>query len=239
MRIINDNVLHNGTYTASNESLNYPVSNLDHPFLSKRFQATASASTVVCVLESASTIDAIGHAYTNATSGTIVIYSGGPTTYTTVETITMDLTYDPCLTYTTSAASSITKIEFILSTDDSFLYLGGVSAGEYYEIDNAYADFSRNQIDNTTWEQTRSGQSLSNYRKPLRNIGLRFKPPLANSNGLVDVYRALGIGYPFFIDFFYNQRDIMPPLYACFSSALEDAGNGRYRILSTSFQECK
>ena len=137
MKMINSNALHGGTFSCTNESLNYPCSNLDDQFLAKRFQSTSSSGTVVCVLSAAATIDAIGHGLTNATSGSIILYSGGPTTYTTVETVTMDLTYDTCLSYPSSAATSITKIEVVLSTDETYVYLGGVAAGEYYSIDYA------------------------------------------------------------------------------------------------------
>lgn len=240
MKLINDNKLHNGTFTATDESLNYPVDNLDHPFLAKRFQGSASSSTITVVLSSASTIDAIGHGQTNATSGTAILYTGGPTTYTSVESVTMDLTYDPCVSYTATSQASITKIDFELSTDDTYIYIGGVAAGEYYEIDNATADFDRGYQDNTAWTQTASGQSLANYQESLRSILLNFRPQtLTLANELVEVYRDIGIGSPFFIDIFPGVRDLMPPLYCCFSEAAEDTGVGNRRSITIPLLECK
>ena len=36
MKILFDNILEDATLSATNESLNYPVANLGHPFLEKR-----------------------------------------------------------------------------------------------------------------------------------------------------------------------------------------------------------
>ena len=240
MRIINDNELHDGTYTCSNENLNYPVSNLDDPFMAKRFQATSSNTTIVMVLTTASTIDAVGHGLTNATSGTIRLYTGGPTTYTSAETISVDLTYDPCITYMTSAISSVTKIEVDLTTTSSYVYLGAVSAGDYYEIEYPQSNFARGLQDNTDWIQTVSGQSLANYQKSLQTIPLTFNPQtITESNALIDMYRDIGIGTPFFVDFFEGYRTLLPPLYACFSSPPDDSGIAVNRSITLNFQECK
>ena len=46
MKILFDNILEDSTLSATNESLNYPVANLGHPFLEKRFQSTTTTSTI-------------------------------------------------------------------------------------------------------------------------------------------------------------------------------------------------
>jgi len=237
MRIINNNKLHKGTYSVTNESLNYPATNLDDPFLAKRAQSTSSTETITIYLATASTIDAVGHGLTNANSGTIRLYTGA---YTLAETITMDLTYDPCITYMTSAISSVTKIEIDLAATATSVYIGGISAGEYYEVEYPASDIARGLQDNSSWIQTTSGQSLSNYQESLRSVPLTFHPStIAESNLLIKLYRDIGIGTPFFVDFFEEYRALLPPLYACFSSPPDDTGIAVDRSITLNFQECK
>jgi len=237
MKIIYDNVLHGGTYSATNESLNYPVENLDHPFITKRFQATGNTSTVTIILDTAASVDSIGHGVTNATAGTIRVYSGA---YDLEATLTMDRDYDPCITYTASTIAAVTKIEIDLTTTDTYAYLGGVSAGVAHEIDYAYAQIERPLTDNTAWQQMPGGQSLSNKKTPLRNVPLTFDAAsITAANNLITVYRSVGLGTPMFIEFFEGARTIFPPLFCCFATVPVDTGSGYDRTITVNFRECK
>ena len=239
MKIINDNKLHGATYSATNESLNYPVSNLDHQFLAKRFQATDDNS-VIDVTFTACTIDAIAHGLTNANSGTAALYTGTVGSYTLQETVTLDLTTDPCVSYPSIAIDNITRIVFTLSTTDDYLRLGGVAAGEAYDIEYPYSQIDRGYQDNSVWTQVPAGQSLSNYQRPLKSIPLTFDASsMTIANELIELYLDIGIGTPFFADFFQGYRDLMQPLYCCFSSPPSDTGSGRDRTITFNFQECK
>ena len=239
MKIINDNKLHNATYTATNESLNYPVSNLDSQFMAKRFQATEDEA-VIEILLTASTIDAIGHGLTNITSATIALYTGTTGAYTLQETVTMDLTYDPCLSYTSTPRDNITRIVITANTTATYLRLGGLSAGSAYDIEYPLSTIERGYQDNSAWNQTTTGQSLSSYQKPLRNIPLTFNAETIEiANELIKLYRDIGVGTPFYTDFFQGYRELMPPLYCCFSSPPTDSGVGSDRTLTFTFQECK
>lgn len=74
MKILFDNILENGEQSATNESLNYPASNLVHPFLRKRFQSTGQQSTAKLIAPVVGDIDAIAHGYTNAEKISAEIY---------------------------------------------------------------------------------------------------------------------------------------------------------------------
>ena len=240
MRIINSNKLHNGTYSATNESLNYPVENLDHPFLSKRFQATEDNSTIQIDLNTPADIDAIAYGLTNATTGSIKLYTESGGSYTLVETVTMSFTYYSNMVYTTTIRANIARIVFELSTATDYLYLGGVSAGEAFEIEYPLSNFDRPHVDNTTWLQTAGGQSIANYRKPLKQISLTFNTEgLTEANNFITIYEDIGVGAPFYVDFFYGKRELVTPLYCCFSSPPDDNGVGVDRTITIYLQECR
>jgi len=240
VKIINNNVLHNGTYSATSESLNYPVSNLDHPFLSKRFQATANTSNVTIDLADKSNINSIAYGLTNVTSGSVKLYTESGGSYTLVETVTMVFDYYSNVIYTTALRADIARVVFELTTTDSYVRLGGISAGEAFEIDYAFSDFERPYSDASTWQQTAGGQSLVNYRKPLKSISLTFNAEsLSDANSLIEVYEESGIGAPFFVDFFSGKRALVNPLYCCFSQPPSDRGKGENRTITIEFQECR
>lgn len=237
MKLITNNVLHGGSFSATSESLNYPVTNLDHPFLTKRFQASDDATTVTVVLPAASDVDAIGHGNTNASSIIARLYSGVDVLE---ETLELDLSCDPCLSYCAEKRIGITRIEFDIVTAEVVVKLGGLAAGVAFDLDYAYAGIDRPLIDNSIWQQLPGGQSLANNVKPLKTLPLAFDAEnITIANSLITVYNNTGLGTPFFADFFVGKREFFPPMYCCFSAVPQDTGEGIARTIRIAFQECR
>ena len=86
MKILFGNLLPLATLSALGVSVNYPLDNLNHPFLKKKLQQSIDgssgmpdASALTLTWSSDQTIDAIVAGYSNATLYTLKLYDSGST----------------------------------------------------------------------------------------------------------------------------------------------------------------
>ena len=120
------------------------------------------------------------------------------------------------------------------------VYLGGLGAGEYYQMPDPEEAFSLPLRDNSHYEQSPSGQVLSNYEEPLEAPEFTFKGVSNDvANEIRSEYTTIGKGTPFYADFFENNRDFYSPLYCFFTAEPGDKKNSRKRDYSVKLLEAR
>jgi len=209
MRILFNNVFENASFLATNESLNYPVTNLAHPFLRKRFQSTSTSSVVTASFTSDQVMSCLFYGFHNFTSMTVVFKNSGGSTLLTLNITSPDdigVEYFTTLTTVRSVVFTITGI--------SGFYLGGVGGGACYAMPDPLAAYSPGNADNSDFVETPDGQTLQNYVEPLREYEFGFR----DQTGVVypeinSMYRSVGVGKPIYIDIYEDNRDKEPPIY--------------------------
>lgn len=216
MKILFNNVFEDASWSATNESLNYPVANLAHPFLRKRFQSTSTSSLVTASFGSDQTMSCLFYGYHNLTSLTVVFRnSGGGTLLTLNITSPEDIGVEDFTELTT-----VRSVEFTLNGASGF-FLGGVGAGSCYMMPDPLAAYEPGNEDNSDFSESPYGQTLQNFVEPLRELEYGFRDEEGTIYKEIDaLYKSVGVGKPLYIDLYEDNRDKEPPIYAKLIRAL-------------------
>lgn len=223
MKLMYNNRLKTATITATNENDRFPVTNLTHQFLEKRFQSTTTSSIVTMELTEDTTISAIALGFHNIDSGTYTLKDSGGST---VLTGSLDVTYETDITYFGSTECRTIELDL---TSLSTLYIGGSSVDDplYFEYHNIDPRFDYVSSDSST--QTLGGQALGSKTKRLN----RYRAVLGHLNlnekkSLYDLLDTVGNVKTFFADLYDESHVTARPLFC----KLE--GDGVYRRQSSS-----
>ncbi len=96
-------------------------------------------------------------------------------------------------------------------------YLGGVATGEAYRMPDPVNTWPIGYNDNSSFQSTPTGHTLSNYTRPLRRQEFEFQwIPLAQAQEILELYYGVGIGSPIWADAF-EDSDIMNAIYCKFT----------------------
>lgn len=210
MRILFKNLFEEATVLATNESLNYPVTNLIHPFLRKRFQSTTTTSLITATFTEDQTMDCFFYGFHNLTGLTAVYKdSGGGTLYTLVVSDIQDIGIEYFTALTTVRSVEITV------TGASGFRLGGIAGGVCFQMPDPLAAYDPGAQDNSDASESPDGQTLQNFVRPLREFDFGFRDQTGDLYKAVrDEYFAVGIGKPLFMDLYEENRDKEEPIYA-------------------------
>lgn len=209
MRILFSNVFENASFLATNESFNYPVTNLAHPFLRKRFQSTSTSSVVTASFTSDQVMSCLFYGFHNFTSMTVVFKNSGGSTLLTLNITSPD---DIGVEYFT-ALTTVRSVVFTITGTNGF-YLGGVGGGACYSMPDPLAAYSPGDNDNSDFVETPDGQTLQNYITPLLEYEFGFRDQTGDIYKEVkERYRSVGVGKPLFIDLYEDNRAKDTPLY--------------------------
>lgn len=222
MRILFDNSLLDSVMSATASSINYPIENVTHRFMKKRFQSLLSNSTITCIFNSVKEINCIFYGYhtLNSFNFTLydslnnVLYSGSD-----AQLLDIGIIYFNKIT-------GVKKIVITCAAPDN-LFIGVLWAGLYYQMALPLNNIDINIDDTTIVKNSPDFQFSQLYNES----GLEYTiniPALTNEqkNYLNSVYIRKGKGSPLFIDFFEDARELQEPKYAVFSDTISIQRNG-------------
>lgn len=170
MRILFNNLIDDGDISSTDESLNYPATNISHPFLKKRFQSTSTTSTITILFGSDQSINCLFYGEHNLTSLTIRLKdSGGVTLLTINVTGPTDRGREYFEQY-----DNVRSVELDLVGPDP-VKLGGVGLGVYYQNLNFLSGYPQSGRITGRISKSPSGQTLVNRVKPLRTYSFTFR----------------------------------------------------------------
>lgn len=226
MRVLFDNVLLDyDTISGDNESNNYPASNLVHRILTKRYQFSYGASDQVTIdLTDSEYINCLFWSFTNGTQIDFKLYDAYDVLLAS-HSFT-DVSNDSG-SYYFSQAYFVKKITIDIYAVAG-AYLGGVGAGEYYDLGSPVSPWDEEKIDNSIVGISPSGQTSQNYVEPLDNDAWLFRDwTRAQINELVNIYKAYGTGHIIWVDPFEDNDSFRYPYYAIIGGAVVPQKNGR------------
>ena len=237
MKILFNNVLLDGTFSAGNASPNYPVDNLKHEFLHKRYQHLESVyDTVTITLDTAQDINYFFAGYTNASQLVVRLYSSVPALLST-DTLLSVGTGTKAINYGQTYSVKTIEIDVYGSTGT---YLGGVGAGVVEDFGDPVSEWTEPWIDNTILSGSTTGQKLRNLVKPLRTYNWEFRElTRALANYFNTVYDDYGLGAIVWIAHFADVEDFINPMYAIVKKPPDTRKNGRRYDQIWSFEEAK
>ena len=238
MKILFDNKILDATLSANNASANYPVDNLIHRFLKKRYQHTAASFDTVTVTFSALTdIDYFFAGYTNSTQLVVRLYDSTPTLLKT-DTITTGLC-DGVVSIKYDQTYSVETIEIDIY-GGSGTYLGGIAAGVVENFKDPTSPWEEPYLDNTRRNSSDSGQVSRNQIKPLRVNNWIFRELTRDeANDKEELYLDYSVGAIVWIDPFEDDNTFMEPYYATIQDAPRTNKNGRRYDQQWSFREAR
>ena len=220
MRILSTNLLDTATLSALGTSVNYPLDNLNHPFLKKKFQQTvdgssgmpdASALTLTWVADQI--IDTIIVGYSNATLFTLKLYDSASTLlYTaTFSNAEMGATF--------AAVPGVRSAKLLLddqSADNPMtVYLGGLGIGASYVAPHPINDWTHDLIDNSFGVTSLDGQVQGQYMEPLRAHVYNFvTASFAVFQAIQAMVKSVGKYTPIWVAPFEQAMATVPPMYA-------------------------
>lgn len=237
MKILFNNVLLDATLSANNASPNYPVDNLIHRFLKKRYQHTAASfDTVTVTLDTSTDIDYFFAGYSNAPQIVVRLYDSTPTLLKT-DTITNIGEGSKSINYGQTYSVKTIEIDVYGGSGG---YLGGIGAGEVEEFKDPLSPWEEPYQDNTKINSSDEGQTTRNKRRPLKLYSWSFRElTRIEANEKKDLYEDYSIGAIVWVDPFEDGGDYMQPIYAIIENPPLESKNGRRYDQQWSFREAR
>jgi len=211
MRVLFDNLVLSGTLTTDTPSDSYPVTNLSHQFLRRRYQIVTSPVTVTVTFDEDSTVNCFFYGYHTATSLTLRLYDSGDVLQKTV-LVTSPESGVGSEFFDDETAIAYAEIDIAGSNP---LYLGGIGLGEYYELPRPLANFSEGLSDRSVTSSSPQGQSQFLHVAALKRRAYTFPSMTRTERNAVEaLFVEHGVGRPMWIDAFYGNHTFEPPMYA-------------------------
>lgn len=202
------------TVSSSLATLNYPVANIIHPFFNKRFQSPQTSGTIRFDLASSYSINCFFFGGHTLNGLTIKLYSGASLVHTEVVS-----SFDDIGVVYFSTVNSVTRIDIDI-TSATALKLSSAGAGVYLQLPDPNSNWGVSYEDNSVVSESPDGQTMRSQVLPLREYSFDFTDmPLSTRLELDNAYLAIGVGYPFFMDFFEGNRDVLAPAYVKLAEA--------------------
>ena len=217
--------------TATNASLNRPVSNLLMNFLQLPFQSTTTTSVITGVLDAEYSIDHVAYGYHNLSGMVIRFYN---IVGALITTITPTLAAGENIFYFTSAVAGVKTITFTI-TSAADAYIGKLFVGEYLELANFQQSpehplYIRGEVTKSAGGQV-SGNRFFNPR------GFKMVLPVnsfTDWEALLDYVDYCGNSYGHFIDQYPDRLDRMSVKFV--HLVLDELGGNKRRISDWLYQ---
>lgn len=256
MIILFDNLMEAGTLSAVNADENYPVSNLISPFLRQIYQSTGNTDTITLELTEDANVDALFWGFTNVNTMIVSFFDSTDTLieliYLEGEKVghyygygesyfygyddeyygyydrESDHYYDPASWHWDVPIENVRKITIEATTDDTYLYIGGIGVGKSYKMPDPDQGFSEGWLDNSIISRSQAGQSLAEYVTPLRQYGYSFSTVERSlMNELQQKYKEQGIGAHLWLDSTEKNHDFIAPMYGILEEWSESNKDGK------------
>ena len=211
MRFLLDDLVRDAALSTDKPNGNYPVVNLQHPFLHKRYQADDTTATATVTFAAVSSADCFFYAFHNCTAITLRLYSAGPALEKTVVIASPESGAGS--EYFTVEAGLI-KAEIDITAGSAPVYLGGVGLGLREQLPRPLADFEENTIDQSVVTVSPTGQALQLRVDPRSQETFRVSwATRAERDAAVAAFNAIGVGAPMWADVFYGDHTFRKPFY--------------------------
>lgn len=264
MNVLFDNKILNATISAENANDSYPVSNLQSDYLKQRFQSTETSDKITITFNEPIDISCLFWGWTNMTSMTVTFYddigeqidkiyfSGGnvghyygyDSSYYGYDDYyygyydrTSELVYNVVSWYFPTISVSSMTVE--LEGDDT-VFLGGIAAGEAYEMKNPEEEWDEGWKDLSIVTESDSGQVTQLYNEPLRVYNWTI-PGLnrREMNEVLELYRLHGKGAHVWVDPFQKNHEFLTPLYATIDEPVKASKSGYNYSYNFDIRESK
>lgn len=223
------------TITATNSSINYPATNIGHPWLARRFQSTSTSSVITITLDDEYDIDCFFYGLHNLTALTAVFKNLGGST---IGTIVVSDINDIGREYFT-AIPDVKSIELTISVSSGNAYIGGFEVGEYYQMPDIINNFPLGLRDPSLRRKSRGGQITGDKIRPLRNYNFKFREILKDQvDEMLENYITAG-KEPIFMDITEGDRDYLPPIYCEILEPFEPLKSNRRFTDSLKIEEAR
>lgn len=235
MKVLFRNVFENASFSATNESLNYPVSNLIHPFLRKRFQSSGISSIITASFEDDQIMDCFFYGWNNLESLDVVFKNS-------VDAILLSVNITEPEDVGSFYFSKLTSVRSVEITVNGLIgvFLGGVGAGLCYAMPNPLASYDPGSTDNSSSIESPYGQTLQSYIKPLRELEYGFRDQTLEIRKEVEsLYRSVGIGKPIYFDLYEEDREKEPQIYGKIVNALRFPYSPRRHNFTIKIREAR
>ena len=262
MKILWDNYLDDSTVTASSENASYPVENLFHKFLEKKYVSTQSQAIVTVVFPEDRPVSMIAYGWSNVTPGdgsTLTIARDAEDNITITEggagpiTIALFSSYElkdsggtvvgsgtieegDLINATHFTEVTCRSVE-VLFASNSIVYVGGLSMGspisyDYTEANPTFADLSRASV-----RKTDGGQIIGKKKQMLREWRLTI-PNATNLKRLETSAMLEEVSYvdPVYADLYDESNGVEPAIYGNITAAgvyQRDSRSQRYSMKMT------
>jgi len=249
MKILFTNLLDTATLSAGGTSVNYPLANLKHPFLKKKFQQTVAisggsisdADALTLTWTTDQVIDFVAVGFTNAKTLTLKLYNSANTLISS-----QVFTY-PALGKSFPAISGVRKVKLLMhngtSDNPMTLYLGSLGIGLGYAMPNPRYDWENGLKDNSFGVTTIDGQVSGQYVEPLRSLRFSF---VTHDQDIVlyilSQVKNLGKFTPLWVLPFSGVLATFPAIYATIPEGLENTSfdeDRRQYNFDLTFQEAR
>lgn len=233
MRALFDNLLNDAVLTASGDSQNYPVTNIIHRFMKKRFQPLTNTSLITAQLSQLRRVNCVFLAYHTASNVKIKLYNGVSLVHSEEKN---PVDNGPVHFYFNSVMADKITVEIYSA---GTLFVGTVWVGEYIQLPNFLSSYKRELIDNSAVSSTADSQTSSIYVKPLESFEFTFPEcEVEMRNSIIFEYISTGIGNNFFIHPTENS-DLLPPCYVSFQSPPTEQKTGRTFQITINVKESR
>ncbi len=236
MRLLYDNYLKDSSLTASSENSLYPVENIVHKFLEKKYRSLLYLASITVVFPEDREVDTIALAYTNVTTAT---YTALTASRATLQTGNLEFDNDTNITYIEPVTCRSIVFDFQATGS---VQVGGMSAGvsKEYTIVQANPQLPMNSRGNM--EQTNGGQVLGRNYKSLRSWVVAITD-MTNELRLFteQVIYSSGLVNPVYVDLYENNHGEEPPMHAIIDNignSRRDTKSGTY-TMGLAFQEAR
>ena len=244
MKILFSNLADTATLSAGGTlSVNYPLANLTHVFLVKKFQqiisALSDAEALTLTWTADQTIDFVALGYTNGTAFTLKLFDSAGVLLSTQAFTSAELGA------TFTAVSGVRSAKLIIDDGTAVfpmtVYLGGIGIGLATDIWRPAYDWTPEYIDNSFGTETIDGQALGQYIEPLRAPKFSF---ITASKAVLDAVQAgvyaIGKYTPVFVIPFTGALATVKPLYCTIPDGVESpARAGLLYTFSLTFKEAR
>lgn len=230
MRFLTTNLAKTATLSSTNESTNYPASNLAHQFLRFRWQPYGSGENTVTALWSEDqTIDVVFLGYISSviTNIDLKFYDSSDVLLETLSAI--DTSLGNGAYYLSQQRTNVRYME-IVATGASGYYIGGLGVGEYFQPNRQTSSHPFGNDDRSVVSATPWGNRLVNRIPALATTEFSWEGQLRSDwdTFLENVLDPVGIGGTLWIDYYELDHSIKTPDYASLED-LSDSENDGYR----------
>ena len=239
MRILATKICEDATITSTDESANYPASNLCHQFLRNRWQPIADGTqTITMDWSSVQSINCVfvGYISSTTTNLDIKIYNGSGL----VETLSsVDISDGNGAYYFSQTHVDIVSLELI-ATGSGTMYIGGAEPGVYYQMPRQTSAHPEGRQDNSITSVSEWGQAQQ-YRVPwLDRCTYSWAGQLRSVwQEVVAQLEPIGVGGTLWVDFYEGDHSIKIPGYYRLAAFPDYTNNGHRYSFSIGLVEAR